>query len=151
MKEEIETILQEELEELKDEIIKRHENAKQVASGKTRDAFEIDVDGLHGILLGAPYSGVLESGRKPGKVPYNFREILKKWAAVKGITFETETDLNRWAYFASKKIEREGTKLYRSGNNEDIFSTAVVEFEERLNNKIGDLFTIEMQNSIFAK
>jgi len=151
LKEEIETILQEELEALKDDIIKRHENAKQVASGKTRDAFEIEVDRLHGILLGAPYSAVLERGRKPGKVPYKFYEILKKWAEVKGITFETETDLNRWAYFTSKKIEREGTKLYQSGNNEDIFTTAVIEFEERLNNKIGGIFAAEIQNSIFTK
>lgn len=151
MKEEIETILQEELEALKDDIIKRHENAKQVASGKTRDAFEIDVNGFHGILLGAPYSAVLESGRKPGKVPYKFYEILKKWAEVKGITFETETALNRWAYFTSLKIKNEGSKLYSSGNNEDIFTTAVIEFEERLNNKIGDMFAIEIQNSIFTK
>lgn len=151
MKEEIETILQEELEALKDDIIKRHENAKQVASGKTRDAFEIEVDGSYGALWGMPYSAVLEQGRKPGKVPYNFYKIIKKWADTKGITFEKTSDLNRWAYFTSLKIKNEGSKLYRSGKNEDIFTTAVVEFEERLNNKIGDLFAIEIENSIFTK
>lgn len=142
-------ILIKELEQLKSDIIRRHEEAGQVASGRTRAAFEVRVNDNNGQLLGNAYVGVLERGRRAGKVPYNMRDILLRWAEMKGIAFDSETSANRWAYFVAKKIKEEGTKLYRSGQRLDIMTTPVEEFTERLSERISVLYENEITNEIF--
>jgi hypothetical protein len=147
----LQPIIQSELEQLKAEIIFRHEQAGQVASGKTRASFEIVTSESSGELWGNSYVGVLERGRKPGKVPYNFRDILKRWATAKGISFSSEADMNRWAYFVAKKIREEGTLLYARGRREDIFETPINNFIDRITNRIGSIYQSEIENTIFAK
>ncbi|MFV0392409.1 MAG: hypothetical protein ACK5KP_11100 [Paludibacteraceae bacterium] len=146
----IDNILREELEQLKNEIIFRHEQAGQVASGKTRASFSIEVSGNRGELWGNAYVGVLETGRQPGKVPYQFRDIIKRWAIAKGLTFNDEKDLNRFAYFVAQKIAKEGTKLFRSGMKEDIFETPIRQFTERISERIYSAYSKEIENQIFA-
>ncbi|GHT33982.1 hypothetical protein FACS189434_09370 [Bacteroidia bacterium] len=147
----IEQILSNELSALQSDVISRHERARQVVSGKTRNAFEVQVFGNAGELLGASYAGVLERGRGAGKVPYNFGEILQRWAAQKGITFKSPADAKRWAYFVSKKIKDEGTALYRSKNTIDIFTQPIANFQERLQAKIAVFYQSEISNKIFEK
>lgn len=147
----IDTILREELEQLKNEIILRHEQAGQVASKKTRASFSVEVSGNRGELWGNSYVGVLETGRKPGKVPYRFSDIIKRWAITKGLTFSNEKDLNRFAYFVSQKIATEGTKLYRSGMREDIFETPISQFTERISQRFYTAYSKEIENQIFSK
>lgn len=145
-------ILDEELEILKNDIILRHEQSGQVASGKTKAEFENKLTSDYsGQLLGAGYSGVLERGRKPGGVPRDFVEILKRWAQAKSISFKNEEDFNRWADAVKWKIIREGTKIYRSGQIEDIFETPVLQFNNRLTQRIAVYFEQETQNQIFTK
>ena len=84
------------LEELKQNIINRHISAGQVASGRTKAGFEVKmISPFRGQLLGYNYSGVLERGRRAGKIPKNFMAIIAKWAAVKGITFNSDKDRAR--------------------------------------------------------
>lgn len=146
----IQEILTTELEKLKRDIIVNHERAGQVASGRTRDSLSVEnVSASGGELQGASYLGVLERGRKGGKVPYNFIEILKKWAAHKGISFSNEKDFNRWAYFVQKKIKEEGTKLFRSGQTLDIFDTPIKDFTKRLGEQVGTMYQTQIANEIF--
>ena len=145
----IQDIIDENLQKLKQEIIDRHVAAGQVASGKTKDSFQVDTQELSGQLLGPQWAGVLERGRKPGKVPANFRDILIRWAAAKGITFQSESQAKSWAYFVSKKIRAEGTELYRSGATVDIFTTAVDEMEKSLTEEISQMFQQEIIKNIF--
>lgn len=145
-------ILREELDQLRSDIIFRHEQAGQVASGKTREALEVQLpDQTTGQLIGFAYSGVLERGRKPGRVPRDFIDILKRWAAAKNISFSNEKQFNIWANAVKWKIIREGTKLYRSGRNEDIFSTPYEELNTRLSARIATYFENEINNLIFTK
>lgn len=145
-------ILREELERLRSDIIFRHEQAGQVASGKTREALEVQLhDQTTGQLIGFSYSGVLERGRKPGGVPRDFIDILKRWAAAKGISFSDEKQFNIWANAVKWKIIREGTKLYKSGQTEDIFSTPYQELNTRLSTRIAAYFESEINNLIFEK
>ena len=141
-------ILRKELEQLKSDIIRRHEEVGQVASGRTRAAFEVRVSDYNGQLLGNSYVGVLERGRRGGKVPYDFKDILLRWAEAKGIYFANNTDARRWAWFVTQKIRREGTKLYRSGQTVDIFTTPIEEMTERLADKLAGLYTNEITNTI---
>ena len=145
-------ILQNNIEKLKDNIISRHIAAGQVASGRTKAGFEIKMlTPLHGQLWGYSYSGVLEKGRKAGKTPKEFREIIERWAIAKGITFSSEADRSRFAYFVAQKIRREGTKLYRSGGSIDIFSSAIEEMKETLTKELGVIYQQEIKNQIFTK
>lgn len=146
----VKEILSEELEQLKSDIIFRHEQAKQLASGKTKASFEKKITSdFSGQLLGAGYSGVLERGRKPGGVPKDFVDILKRWAQAKGISFTDEKKFNLWANAVKWKIIKDGSKLYRSGQTEDIFTTPIEQFSQRLSKRIG-FFEQEIINEIFT-
>lgn len=145
-------ILREELEQLRSDIIFRHEQARQVASGRTKDELDTAVPNqTTGQLLGLRHSGVLERGRKPGGVPRDFIDILKRWAAAKDITFSDEKQFNLWANAVKWKIIREGTKLYRDGQTEDIFSTPYQELNARLPMRIAAYFESEINNLIFER
>lgn len=147
----IQEILSQELKTLQADIITRHEQAGQVASGKTLKSFKIDVLPYSGTLSGAGYVGVLERGRKPGGVPKNFIEILQKWAALKNISFSSEKQFELWANGVKWKIIREGTKLYRSGQKQDVFDTPVENFTTRLQNRVAIYYETELTNDIFTK
>lgn len=145
-------ILQNNIEKLKDNIISRHVAAGQVASGRAKAGFEVKMlTPLHGQLWGKSYSGVLEQGRRGGKTPKEFRLIIERWAIAKGITFSSDADRNRFAYFVAQKIRREGTKLYRDGGSIDIFSSAIEEMKETLTKELGVTYQIEIKNQIFTK
>ena len=147
----VQTILSEELTVLQSDIIARHQAAGQVASGKAKAAFEIKATDQNGQLLGVGYSGTLERGRKPGKTPTDFVDILKKWIIAKGLTFKDEKDLTRWANAIKWKIIKEGTKLYRSGQSEDIFTTPINQFNQRMTVRISAFYEQEIINEIFNK
>lgn len=138
------------LEELKQNIINRHISAGQVASGRTKAGFEVRMkSAFRGQLVGKSYSGVLERGRRAGGVPKNFRTIIIKWAAAKGITFSSDSDRARFAYFVAKKIREQGTLMYRQGREEDIFTTVINRFEDMLSIEIGKLLEEEVRNEVF--
>ena len=144
-------ILKEELDILKSDIIVRIENSKQVATGKTKASFETKSTDLNGQLLGASYVGVFERGRKPSGVPRDFIDILKRWAQVKGISFENEEKFNLWANAVKWKMIKEGTKLYRSGQTQDIFTTPIEQFTSRIAKRVIIYYETEILNSIFTK
>lgn len=144
--------LESHLEELKNNIINRHIDAGQVASGRTKAGFEVKMlTPSHGQLLGYSYSGVLERGRRPGKTPKEFRDIIARWATAKGISFSSEADRSRFAYFVAQKIQREGTKLYRSGGSIDIFTSALESFKDEISAEALNTFATEVKNQIFTK
>ena len=144
-------ILREELDVLLDKITARMEEQGKVVSGRTRDALEVNVSELHGQLIGPSYMGVLERGRKPGKGPSNFVEILKEWIIAKGLSFEDEEDLTRYANAIKWKIIREGSALFRSGQRDDVFSTPIEEFSDTMARRLAGLYQTEIDNQIFRK
>ena len=81
----------------------------------------------------------------------DFKNILKRWALAKGLSFKSESDFNRWAYFVSQKIKNEGTKLYLAGGRKDILSQPITNFAERFTNRITSQFEIEITNKIFVQ
>lgn len=125
--------LKEAMEELRDEVIQRHIDAGQKASGRTIASFKIvEVAYNHMQLWGLPHSYTLEFGRKGGDVPNNIREIIYQWSLSKGLSFSNDNDRMRFAYFVSEKIRREGTLLYRSGQTKDIFRTPINKLRDKI-------------------
>ena len=72
-------------------------------SGRTYDSIEGEVSEYRLLITAADYAGVLEEGRKDGAMPPI--EPIRQWVEAKGLS------ISPWAI--AKKIQREGTRLYR--------------------------------------
>lgn len=131
------------LQGLRQRIIANHEAAGQVASGRTRDSLKVEMTGEGGILWGRQAFGVLETGRKPGKVPRGFYGIILKWVKDKGIQVGNPKS---FAYLVARKIANEGTRLYRSGQKEDIYSTEVEKTVQDISERIAGIFNTEVEH-----
>lgn len=132
-------ILQEELEALRLNIISNHTRAGQKASGRTAASLHVEVSEDGGVLYGRKPFGTLETGRKAGRVPQNFQQIIIKWMADKGIKpapipyltnrphkyTPEQRGVLRMSYFVAKKIRETGTKLFREGGRADIYSPEI--------------------------
>ena len=141
-------ILQEELEALRLSIIGNHLKAGQKASGRTAASLRVEVSEDSGTLWGRNAFGVLETGRKAGRVPKDFQGIIMQWMRDKGIhaapipyltdrphkyTPQQRGEL-RMSYLIARKIRKEGTRLFRSGGRSDIYTPEV----EKAVKNIGD-------------
>lgn len=132
------------------DVKQRHKQAGQQVTGKTINSLQKDILSTgHHVLYGKEYIGVLEHGRKPGKVPYNFIQILREWANAKGITFENEKQAQRWLNYNMWSIKTFGTKMYRTKQTLDIFTTPIEQFKSRLSQELSDGIEIQITNNIF--
>lgn len=153
-------VLLEELEGLRLRILDRHLRAGQGASGRTAESLRIEVSESEGTLYGRSAFETLEKGRRGGKVPAGFREIIYKWMLVKGIratpipyktdrphkyTPQEKGDLSL-SYLIAKKIREEGTKLFRDGGRDDIYSTEIPEAIRAIMNRLVELLKVEVSN-----
>jgi len=136
-----EILIRGELDLLRERIIKNHIAANQKASGQTIRSLKVVLDKESGTLYGRSYFGVLETGRKPGRIPKNFAEILKKWIADKRINVENERS---FIWFVSQKTKKEGSKLYRDGGRSDIYSNEIPKTIKTIREKIAQHYRIEV-------
>lgn len=115
-------ILNDELTALKERIASNIMSAGMNASGRTIASMRVEVNDNEGTLFGRRAFEVLESGRKPGKVPKGFYQIIYQWAIDKRIRVR---NLKSFAYLTARKIAREGTLLYREGGRNDIYTPEI--------------------------
>lgn len=153
-------ILSDELERLRQKIIAQHIAAGQKASGRTAASLRVEVEPQHGVLFGRTAFGTLETGRKPGKVPAKFTDIIKQWMRDKGISgtpipyktdrphkyTEQERGDNTLAYFIARKIKNSGTSLYRQGGRADIYSNAIPEATRRILDRLVKLVSENIES-----
>jgi hypothetical protein len=138
----IEVMLTEVFEQAKRDIIANHERAGQVASGKTRDSLSVEVTSdttsATATMYGRKYFAALETGSQPWKKQYKhppkpFVETIAKWMVDKGIEGVS-------AYLVARKIMREGSKLYRDGGRQDIFTPVMEDIEQRIDAELSSIF-----------
>lgn len=138
----IEVMLQEVFEQAKRDIIANHERAGQVASGKTRDSLIVEVTSdttsATATMYGRKYFAALEAGSAPWKKQYKhpprpFVETIAKWMTDKGIEGVS-------AYLVARKIMREGSRLYRDGGKQNIFTPVMEDIEERIDAELSSIF-----------
>ncbi len=143
-------ILQEELDNFLKEIIRQHEAAGQVVSKKTRDSFKVEVSENYGKLVGASYAGVLEKGRKPGKVPDDFADILLRWMSAKGIAPSDAEQAEIFANAIKWKIINEGTSLYTGERTRKVYFTVLIDICLRsIEERVASYYLIEFKENIF--
>ena len=149
---------------LKSRIIENHLAANQQASGRTIRSLMIEETQDGARLTGRSYFGTLETGRKKGKVPQNFNEVIQQWILDKGISIKAipykRKESEKWhpkytpqlrglmsmSGAIAHKIATEGTSLYRQGGQKDIFTEPKQEAIKQIRNKLTGIFKIEIQS-----
>lgn len=153
-------ILQEELEKLRMNIISNHLKAGQKASGRTAASMHVEVSEDSGTLWGRNAFGVLETGRKAGRVPKDFQGIIMQWMKDKGIQAAPilyltnrphkytpqQRGMLRMSYLIARKIRREGTKLFRAGGRQDIYSPEIEKTMERIETRMVSLIKSKIEH-----
>ena len=145
----IEETLQKHLENVRQKVIKAMGDYGRNASGRSVASLTVSVAGNVGTLSGSSSFLAMERGRKGGKVPKGFVGIIKQWIIDKGISVAPipakrrntkytphERGLNSFAGAVAHKIMTDGTRLFRDKQFNDIFTTAVNEELELMNNEL---------------
>lgn len=133
-------ILQEELEQLKQNIANNMRNAGEVASGRTIKSMHVETSQQQGTLFGRAFFGVLETGRRAGGIPRGFRQIIYQWMQDKNVHArpmpykregkhkysdpQVRGDMSMAAAIAWT-IQHRGSKLFRDGGRDDIYSNEI--------------------------
>lgn len=128
-------ILKSHLTNIKDRIAERMAVTGRSVSGRSVASLKVEVKGGHGILWGSKSFLAMEKGRGPGPVPRGFTEIIMAWAQAKGISVRSKTPgtkdpeaaLRSFAGAVAYNIMKKGTRLYRTKQYDDIFSSVVKE------------------------
>lgn len=81
-----------------------------------------------GSVQNAQQFGQLEDGRRLGKVPKGFSDIIYEWSKQRGISFTSEKERRRFAFLTARKIANEGTEQYKSATRIDIIDSLYRQF-----------------------
>lgn len=108
------------------------------ASGRLSDSLEYTItdtqDGTHIQVLAAPYFFYAEKGRKSGKIPFRFGDILAQWVEDKGVAVPSQfKDARNFGYAIASTIKKYGSKRYRENKPLDVVSAALNEYRPKLN------------------
>lgn len=150
-------ILREETEKAKQLIISHILANGQNASGRTIKSLVVEQPQADEVILwGHKPFGVLETGRKAGKVPYCFRSIILQWMADKGLhgtplpyktnrqhiyTPQQRGDMSMAGAIA-RNIANRGSRLHRIGGRADVYSNVIPQTMQRIRERL--IFLIRM-------
>ena len=123
---------------------------------------QVHVSGSIGELVGRRAFGTLETGRRGGRVPRNFHNIIYDWMMAKGVHAEpmpyktsrphkyTEQERGdrTMAYFIAKTIRTMGTRLYRNGGRDDVYSRVIPLTIERINSRLSGIYVASVTQQI---
>lgn len=134
------SIVATELNELRLKIIKNMRSADAVASGRTIRSLHVRQSDFSAALKSEqrmPF-GTLETGRRGGAVPRDFSTIIYQWMMTRGIhsedvkpykgtKFASAQERADWsmAEAIATKIRKSGTKLFRQGGRNNIYSNEI--------------------------
>lgn len=157
-------IVREELTAFMERVRANHRAAGQVASGRTSASMHVEVEGDEGTVFGRMAFGTLETGRRAGRVPNNFRSIIRQWMADKGIKAApipyVRKPSERWkpkytpqergdmslAGAIAHRISMSGTKLYRDGGRSDIYSNEIPRTTAVIMKRVVALFAVDVES-----
>lgn len=130
MQTQIQSIVRKHLEAIRKGIIARMSALGRNASGRSVASLGVVTTADGGYLEGSSSFLVMESGRKGGKVPYDFRSIIAEWTKAKGLSYQSlgstpEKGLAKLSGAIAYSIMKKGTRLYRDNGYNDIYSTVM--------------------------
>lgn len=95
-----------------------------LGDSKLAKSVAYEVNGNEIKITAANYYDYAEKGRGPGKVPYNFEDIVSAWAVGRGIR---PPDLMKFSNAVKWKVIRDGSYLYRHPNEQRDFDTEPIQ------------------------
>lgn len=122
----------------------------RISSGRSVASLQIDVKDSKGNLSGDKQWETMQRGRRLGKVPSNFREIIKNWVRQKGISIQPKEGqsqkqaIESFSYLVTRNIMQKGTKLYRDKGYNDIYDTLLEEEIKKLTNETASVLELEI-------
>ena len=166
MNESVKNIVIDELEALKQRIASNIIANKQNASGKSIASLEVSPESDSVKLLGRFPFGTFETGRKAGKTPKGFTDIILQWIISKGIQAPSipyvRKPSEKWQpkYTPARRgnlalagaiahtIKTQGTKLHFYGGRNDVYSNEIPTTIENIDKKIREYYEVEIVESI---
>lgn len=107
-------------------IKQKHGQAGQIASGRTRDSITGTSAGdTMQITARKGAATYMERGRKPGRVPHNFVEVIHEWMIAKGLASGDEQQQLTTAWMIAESISENGTELYRKGGTQEVYTKPI--------------------------
>lgn len=146
---ELEAIIREELDSLRQRIITNIDSTGKRASGRTQDSLAVEItsqgDTIIGALLGRSYFGALETGSKPwakqyARPPKFFIEIIEDWMRDKGISGS--------AGGIAYSIMKRGSAQFRDGARTDVYSDEIEITYDNIQRRVGGLFEAQIIESL---
>lgn len=138
-----EVVIRGELQWLKERIANNIIMQGANASGKTIASMKVTTTPDGGMLTGRNYFGTLETGRRGGKIPRNFANIIYEWMQAKGVHAmgggEKADRSMSWAI--AKTIQKKGTVLYREGGRDTIYSKEITKTIENVMKRLNGLIS----------
>lgn len=153
-------ILREEMERAKEIIIQHIWANGQNASGRTVKSLRVEANEDGAALFGHRPFGILETGRRAGKVPYGFAGIIRQWMKDKGLhgtpipyvtnkphkyTPQERGDMSMAGAIAHTIASR-GSKLHRDGGRADVYSNVLGDTMDRISNRLSSLIIKSMES-----
>ena len=132
------------------------------ASGRTQASIRVEVSADTGTIYGRKAFSVLQTGRRGGKVPRGFVDMLKQWARDKGINPEPipyirkasarwqpkytpeQRGLNAFAGAVADRIRMRGTSLYLQGGRNDIYTEPIREAVQGMKDDLKTAYVAEI-------
>lgn len=130
------------------EAMKRNASGRSVASLKVEAGRNASGE-ASAFLTGGQQWLYMQRGRGPGKVPYNFAEIIREWIVKKGLSLASvpgktqERKLTSLSYMIANSIMKKGTTLHRNSGYNDIFDTLVAKEMEKLADEAAGVIAVE--------
>lgn len=158
------SIVGEEFDSFIKKVVENHLRAGQKASGRTMQSIKKSITDEGGVVFARAYFGVLETGRKPGPIPKDFRSVIRQWMRDKGISADPipyiRKPSRKWqpkyspqergdlslAGAIAYRIRKEGTRLYRSGGRADIYSNEIPKTVENILDRIMAVFEKDVES-----
>lgn len=147
---EVDRLLTLHLGNIKVGIAQRMAASGRMASGRSVASLVVDVKDSEGVLSGGKQWETMQRGRGPGKVPSNFREIIKNWVIAKGINVQPRKGqsqrqaIESFSYLVTRNIMQKGTKLYRDKGYNDIYDSLLEEEIKKLSAETLAVMEIEI-------
>jgi hypothetical protein len=135
-------------EEIKREQIAQGKNV----TGVTAQSIEVSATDTTGVIEGSISALALETGRKPGNVPFGFKDIIRKWIDDKGI-FQSESDVkkNSIAFLIARKISQRGTLTHIQGGKSGVLSNVITNEKFKVfNDNVLSLYGREIRREIIT-
>lgn len=150
------------LEAVKLDIIRNMGLHGRNASGRSVASLDVKINGIGGTLYGLSSFLTMETGRKGGRVPKGFQQIIADWIVAKGIPLRAQATLkgrtyqsllHSTAFLIARKIRQSGTMLHRNGHKQDIFSKSALAEVDRLAERmnLSAASCVDYLNKEFAK